>query len=127
VAPARLPRWRGFLGPVWEKVALTIELKCWPDSFDAIAAGVKTCEVRDISDRDFCVGDLLKLRRWDPVVGMYTGDEAIVQVRNIDTTAGSLHLFAVKLGPGGHVARIAVLSIRLIETTNPRGERRSHV
>jgi len=106
---------------------LTIELKCWPESFDAIAAGIKTCEIRDCSDRDFCIGDLLKLRRWEPVLGVYSGDEAIVQVRNIDTMAGSLHLFGVRLGIGGCLAKIAVLSIRLIETSTGRGERRSHV
>jgi Domain of unknown function (DUF3850) len=106
---------------------VTIELKCWPESFDAIVAGLKTCEIRDVTDRDFCVGDLLKLRRWDPVMASYSGDEAICQIRNVDVMAGSLHLLGVQLGPGGHLAEIAVLSIRLIESTSMTGERRSHV
>lgn len=41
------------------------ELKVWPPYFDAIADGAKRFEFRD-NDRDFKVGDVLVLRKWDP-------------------------------------------------------------
>ena len=40
-------------------------LKCWPNSYDAIAAGVKCFEWRR-DDRGYEVGDVLVLRKWDP-------------------------------------------------------------
>lgn len=40
-------------------------LKCWPNSYDAIAAGVKCFEWRR-DDRGFECGDVLVLRKWNP-------------------------------------------------------------
>lgn len=50
------------------------ELKSWPEYFVAVADGSKTFEVRK-NDRDFCVGDHLRLREWDPRTELYTGRE----------------------------------------------------
>jgi hypothetical protein len=67
------------------------ELKCWPQQFEALLAGVKAHEVRK-RDRDFRVGDQLKLREWEPLYaemdkdalimkqGKYTGREQVVTV-----------------------------------------------
>jgi hypothetical protein len=41
------------------------ELKCWPDSFEAIAGGFKAFELRK-DDRGYRVGDYLLLREWNP-------------------------------------------------------------
>lgn len=41
------------------------DLKTWPESWDAIAAGLKPWELRK-NDRGFAVGDMLRLRRWSP-------------------------------------------------------------
>lgn len=46
-------------------------LKCWPEFFEPIGAGLKTFEVRK-HDRDFRVGDLLRLEEWDPVDAQFT-------------------------------------------------------
>lgn len=40
-------------------------LKCWNEFHDAIRRGEKTFEVRK-NDRDFQVGDVLRLHRFDP-------------------------------------------------------------
>ncbi len=41
------------------------ELKTWPEPFEAIRRGMKTCEIRK-NDRDFKAGDILELVEWDP-------------------------------------------------------------
>jgi len=43
----------------------THELKTWPDPFEAIWDGRKRYEVRE-NDRDFHVGDALRLREFEP-------------------------------------------------------------
>lgn len=41
------------------------DLKTWPEPFAAVVQGFKGFEVRK-DDRGFAVGDMLKLREWDP-------------------------------------------------------------
>ena len=48
-------------------------LKTWPKYFHALAAGDKTFEARR-NDRDYRVGDVLRLREWDTIDG-YSGRE----------------------------------------------------
>lgn len=56
------------------------DLKVWPEFFSALLDGSKPFEVRR-DDRGFAVGDVLRLREWDPpipdwgVKGGYTGRE----------------------------------------------------
>lgn len=87
------------------------DLKTWPESFEAMAAGHKTCELRR-DDRGFAVGDELVLREWilpDPTLPLereiaptgYTGRELRAYVTHVQRGFGL---------PDGHVA----LSIRLI-------------
>lgn len=40
-------------------------LKCWPTYHDQLIAGIKPFEIR-LNDRDYAVGDKLRLLRFDP-------------------------------------------------------------
>ncbi len=51
---------------------MTHELKCWPEFYEDIASNVKTFEIRK-DDRDFRVGDIMRLREWDPKTKQYSG------------------------------------------------------
>ncbi len=72
-------------------------LKCWPEPFTAVLAGLKRYEVRDTTDRTFTVGEILHLREYklfDPPTlpaGEYTGREQLVKVTYI-TPGGSFGL-----------------------------------
>lgn len=50
------------------------ELKCWPEYYDAVERGDKPFEIRKW-DRPYQVGDTLLLRRYDPRVQDYTGQQ----------------------------------------------------
>lgn len=57
-------------------------LKSWPVYFTPVADGVKRFEIRN-NDRDFKVGDTLRLKEWDPQDERYTGHELLVEVEYI--------------------------------------------
>jgi len=48
------------------------ELKTWPEYFTAVASGEKTFEIRK-NDRNFQVGDRIKLVEYDPEKYEHTG------------------------------------------------------
>ena len=50
------------------------ELKCWPAFFALVWDGKKPWELRRL-DRDFRVGDFIRLLEWDPETGCYTTAE----------------------------------------------------
>lgn len=98
---------------------MTIRLKCWPRSWDAIVTGDKTAEVRSSEDRTFSVGDILELERWDPIIGRPAppdvGHSGIVAVRitHVDVMAGDVNFIGVRLTKGdtpGTLVRLVVLS-----------------
>ena len=64
-------------GPVEHKV------KSWPRFFEAVLSGAKTHEVRRLTDRDYRVGDLLRLQEYDPVGERYSGRELVVRITYI--------------------------------------------
>ncbi len=57
----------------------THNLKCWESVFRATVDGSKPYEVRR-NDRDYEVGDVLVLWRWDPVASRPTGEFTTVAV-----------------------------------------------
>lgn len=61
-------------------------LKSWPRFFRPIVDGQRTHELRR-NDRDFAVGDILRLREYDNVKTTYTGATCTAVVTSI-TSAG---------------------------------------
>ncbi len=68
-------------------------LKTWPEFFQAVWSGDKTCEVRK-NDRSFVVGDVLMLQEWCPVREAYLGRVVSVRVS---------HVLREPWAPAGHV------------------------
>ena len=58
-------------------------LKTWPAMFSAVLSGSKTHEIRK-ADRDYNVGDVLRLREWDP--DATDGDGYTGRRRDVDVT-----------------------------------------
>jgi hypothetical protein len=67
---------------VKERPTMQHNLKTWPEYFDAVAIGAKTFEVRK-HDRDYVVGDWLRLMEYDPETERFTGREAMRRVTYI--------------------------------------------
>lgn len=57
----------------------THTLKCWPAPFAAQRCGIKNFEIR-LNDRHYGVGDVLRLREYDPDRGTYSGEYVEVRV-----------------------------------------------
>ena len=55
------------------------DLKTWPEYFSAMRLGIKKFELR-ANDRNFKIGDILKLEEWSPDTGKYTGRFMLVRV-----------------------------------------------
>jgi len=60
----------------------THELKTWPEYFKAVKEGVKKFEVRK-NDRDFKVGDLVRLNEYDPETEELSGDWEVFEISYI--------------------------------------------
>lgn len=87
------------------------DLKTWPEPFAAVRAGLKPWELR-LDDRDFRVGDVLRLREWIPALDAYTGEvEERVVIWKLD--GGQFGL------PVGY----AILSLAALSTPSPEAGR----
>ena len=58
-------------------------VKSWTYLFDAIVSGKKTHDIRDMTERDYKVGDTMTLRRFDQTNGTYTGEQVKVEITYI--------------------------------------------
>jgi hypothetical protein len=62
------------------RARLEHKVKSWPRFFEATLSGLKTHEVRRLTDRDYQVGDRLLLQEFDPATETYTGRELLVRI-----------------------------------------------
>ena len=86
------------------------DLKCWPEFFNAIASGHKKHDLRRADDRVFNVGDLVRLREFDPATRHYTGREQTVRITYITWKDLPCALSEEALHPA-----FCILSISLLE------------
>jgi len=56
------------------------KVKSWPQFFEAIVSGKKKHELRRADDRDFQVGDTLRLQEFNPDTQRYSGREFLVRI-----------------------------------------------
>ncbi len=61
-------------------------LKSWSMFFDDIKRGIRTSDIRCTDDRSFSIGDILVLKRYDPVKAEFTGDEMTVEVTYVQNS-----------------------------------------
>lgn len=62
-------------------------LKTWPEPFLAVWVGRKTAELRK-DDREFALGDELRLVEWDPMTRVFSGRRIDVTVTHIVRAPG---------------------------------------
>ena len=84
-------------------------VKSWKHFFQAIKAGAKTHDLRDLKDRDYKIGDILNLQEYDFVSGTYTGDSCKVAITYITSAATPCAFSSSALAPGH-----CILSLKLI-------------
>ncbi|WP_081725508.1 ASCH/PUA domain-containing protein [Mesorhizobium sp. C268A] len=85
------------------------KVKSWPHLFEATLSGLKTHEMRQLTDRDYRVGDTLLLQEYDPVTDNYTGRELAVRITYITSSE-----FPCALSGGGLHPDYCILSISKI-------------
>lgn len=84
-------------------------LKSWVGLFGPLAAGEKKHDFR-VMDRDFKVGDVLRLNEYEPVEKLYTGNSVLAKITYITSAQHTPCAFSpFVLHPG-----MAVLSVELI-------------
>ncbi|MEM4366787.1 MAG: DUF3850 domain-containing protein [Candidatus Anstonellales archaeon] len=64
---------------------MKIEKKIWPQFFEKVVSGEKTCEVR-LADFECKPGDILVLKEWDPKSKKYTGRSIAKKVTHVART-----------------------------------------
>ncbi len=75
------------------------KVKSWPSFFEATLSGAKTHDVRRMSDRDYQVGDTLRLMEFDPDKNQYTGRELCVRITYITSANAPCALSEACLHP----------------------------
>jgi len=63
------------------------EVKSWTYLFQPLKAGKKKHDIRDLRDRDYKVGDILRMKEFDPATGKYTGSEILMKITYMTSAA----------------------------------------
>lgn len=96
-----------------EKIRSRIhELKTWPSEFREVRQGRKRFEFR-LNDRDFAVGDVLRLREWDPAYRQHRYRFSADYTRSDPITCRVTHI--LHGGRFGVPEGYCVMSIEVVE------------
>lgn len=85
-------------------------VKSWAHFYDAIEEGRKLHDLRKM-DRDYNVGDILILQRYDNINGEYTGEELTVEITYITSNKTPCAFSSSALDRD-----YAILSLKLLDT-----------
>lgn len=89
--------------------AVMHRVKSWPDLFQAALSGAKTHEMRKADDRDYRVGDILRLCEYDPKSRTYTGRELSLEITYVTSAE-----FPCALSGEGLHENYCILSVRKV-------------
>jgi len=89
----------------------THDLKCWTEYFNPVWNGVKLFEIRK-NDRNYKVGDYLRLKDYNPTTEKYMGRELLCKVTYLLDNKAFL--------AEGYVA----MSLQVVERTTPSMDER---
>ena len=62
-------------------------VKSWPEFFEQVKSGNKRFELRK-NDRDYKIGDLIRLREWEPYTQVYSGCELLLRITHMLEATG---------------------------------------
>ena len=74
-------------------------VKSWPQFFEPMLSGVKTHDVRRVTDRNYQAGDLLRLQEFDPQSESFTGRELLVRITYVTSSEYPCALSEQALNP----------------------------
>ena len=89
------------------------QLKSWSPFFQAIKSGEKTHDLRDNSDRDFKVGEIVELFEYDPFKGEYTGENVTAEITYMTSRDLPCAFSLAVLDP-----KYCILSLKVIDEEN---------
>lgn len=91
------------------RASIEHRVKSWPHLFEATQSGRKTHDMRRSTDRDYRVGDTLRLQEYDPIKQVYTGRELSVEITYVTSSEFPCALSGAGLNP-----EYCILSVRKI-------------
>jgi len=87
------------------------EVKSWCYLYEQAIAGLKTHDFRDITERDYRVGNQLHFKEFDQTIGHYTGREALFWITYITDRNTPCAMSSCALDK-----KYGILSIKFIKT-----------
>lgn len=88
----------------------THKVKSWCYLYSAAIIGLKTHDFRDMTDRNYKIGDIMHFQEFDQTKGEYTGREALFEITYITDRNTPCALSSCALAKN-----YGVLSIKLVE------------